>query len=161
MTIFGWVFAVILMLAGLAGTVLPGLPGTLLVFAGLFLAAWMDHFSRVGFELLLVLGGLSGLSYFLDALAVSFSVKRVQASREAVIGAVIGSLIGLFMGIVGLTVMPFLGAAAGEFYARRNLGQAGKVGLAAWLGLVFGTLARLALAFLMIGLFILGYLWPS
>jgi len=52
MHLFGWVFAVILMLAGVAGTILPGLPGTLLVFIGLCLAAWLG----------LVLGTLARLA---------------------------------------------------------------------------------------------------
>jgi hypothetical protein len=56
-----------------------------------------------------------------------------------------------------LILGPFFGAAAGEYLARRNLRQAGKIGLAAWLGLVVGTAAKIALAFTMIGIFVLAY----
>ena len=156
-----WIFAVLLMLVGLAGTVLPGLPGTILVFAGLWLAARIDGFSRVGFPLLMVLGALSVLSYFLDVLTVSLGVKRIRASRQAIIGAALGTLAGVFAGFAGLIFMPFFGAAAGEYLARRDLAQAGRVGLAAWLGLLLGTLARLALAFVMIGIFFLAFFWPA
>lgn len=137
------------------------MPGTLFVFGGLWLAASLDGFSRVGYPLLILLGSLSVMAYFLDILVVSLGVKRVQASRKAIIGAAAGTLAGVFMGCQGLIVMAFLGAAAGEYLARRDLGQAGRVGLASLLGLVFGTLSRLALAFVMIGIFLLAFLWPT
>ena len=161
MHLFGWILAFLLMLVGIAGTVLPGLPGTILVFAGLWLAARMDGFSRVGYPLLMVLGFLSVLAYFLDVLTASLGVKRVRASRQAIFGAGAGALAGVFMGFRGLIVMSFFGAAAGEYLARRDLGQVGRLGLAAWLGLVLGTLARLALVFVMLGIFFLAFCWPT
>jgi len=161
MHLIGWIVAVLFVLVGIAGTVVPGLPGTILVFAGLWLAAWMDGFSRVGYPLLVVLGILSVLAYFLDMLTASFGVKRVRASRQAVIGAAAGILAGLFMGFPGLICLSFLGAAAGEYLARNDLRQAGRAALAAWLGLALGTLARLALVFVMLGIFFLAYFWPA
>jgi len=161
MHLIGWIVAFLFVLVGIAGTVVPGLPGTILVFAGLWLAAWMDGFSRVGYPLLVVLGILSVLAYFLDVLTASFGVKRVRASRQAVIGAAAGTLAGMLMGFPVLICLSFLGAAAGEYLARNDLRQAGRADLAAWLGLVLGTLARLALVFVMLGIFFLAYFWPA
>ncbi len=151
--------ASLLVIAGIAGTILPALPGTPLVFLGLLLAAWMDHFQKVGGWTITILAVLTILSLFVDVFAVALGVKRVDASRQAIVGAMLGTFIGLFMGIPGLIFGPLVGAAAGEFIARRDLYRAGQVGLASWLGMLLGSALKLALTFLMVGLFILAYFW--
>jgi uncharacterized protein YqgC (DUF456 family) len=65
----------------------------------------------------------------------------------------VGALLGLFLGLAGLILGPFIGAVLGEFIARRELLQAGKVGLGTWLGLVLGAVTRLLLAVMMIAVF--------
>lgn len=152
-----WILAVILVLVGLAGTVLPALPGAPLVFLGLLLAAWADGFQKVGWFPLTILGILTAGTFAVDFLATSLGAKRVGASYLAIVGAVVGTVAGLFLGIPGLLLGPFIGAVLGEYIARRDLRQAGKVGLGTWLGLVLGTAAKLGLIFLMIGLFVFAY----
>lgn len=152
-----WIIAVILVLVGLAGTVLPALPGAPLVFLGLLLAAWADGFQKVGWFPLTLLGILTAGTFVVDFLATSLGAKRVGASYLAVGGAVVGTIVGLFLGVPGLLLGPFVGAVLGEYIARRDLRQAGKVGLGTWLGLVLGTAAKLGLIFLMIGLFVFAY----
>ena len=73
-------------------------------------------------------------------------------------GAALGTLIGIFFGLAGIVFGPFIGAMVGEFLARRNLGQAGRAGVATWLGFILGTGVKLMLAFTMVGIFILAYL---
>ncbi|HEX3097761.1 MAG TPA: DUF456 domain-containing protein [Usitatibacter sp.] len=145
--------AAILVVAGLAGTLLPVVPGTLLVFAGLFLAAWADGFARVGMGGLAVIGFLAALSWGIDFAGAALGARRVGASPLALAGATLGAFAGLFFGIPGLILGPFLGAVAGELAARGSVLRAGKVGLAAWLGLVAAAIAKLALAFLMVAVF--------
>jgi hypothetical protein len=152
-----WIIAVILVIAGMAGTVLPALPGTPLVFLGLLSAAWADGFQKVGWITLTLLGILTVASLAVDFLATSMGAKRVGASGLAVVGAAIGTVVGIFLGIPGLILGPFVGAVIGEYISRRDLRQAGKVGLGTWLGLVLGSAAKLALTFLMLGLFIAAY----
>ena len=152
-----WIIAVILVIAGMAGTVLPALPGTPLVFLGLLAAAWADGFQKVGWITLVLLGILTVASLVIDFLATSMGAKRVGASVLAVVGAAIGTVVGIFLGIPGLILGPFIGAVLGEYISRRDLRQAGKVGLGTWLGLVLGSAAKLALTFLMIGLFVAAY----
>ncbi|MEP7011503.1 MAG: DUF456 family protein [Acidobacteriota bacterium] len=152
-----WVAAVALILVGLAGTVLPALPGTPLVFVGLLLAAWADGFTKVGWFPLVLLALLTAASLAVDFFASSLGAKKVGASRLAIAGSVVGGLVGFFFGLPGLFLGPFLGAALGEYISLRNLKQAGKVGLATWLGILFGTAAKIALAFTMLGLFIFAY----
>lgn len=150
-----WLFGagVLLMVVGTAGTVLPVLPGPPLVFAGMLLAAWADGFQRVGWGSLLLLGGLTAVTVAIDVAAAAWGTQRLQASPQAMIGAAVGSLLGLATGVVGLIVGPFVGAVAGEYLARRELRRAGKVGLAAWLGMIVGGAARLAIVFVMLAWF--------
>jgi uncharacterized protein YqgC (DUF456 family) len=140
----------VLVLVGLVGTLLPLLPGALLVFAGLFLAAWAHDFTRVGPWGLGVIGALGALSLLADFLSSLFGARRAGASPLALGGATVGALVGLFFGIPGLILGPFAGAVAGEFIARRELLQAGKVGLGTWIGLVLGAVAKLLIAFMMV-----------
>ncbi|GHE33861.1 DUF456 domain-containing protein [Vulcaniibacterium thermophilum] len=153
-----YVIAALLVLVGIAGVILPALPGLPLVFAGMLVAAWADGFDKVGPLMLTVLGLLTLLSLGIDVLAASVGAKRVGASRLALAGAVIGTFVGLFVGgPVGLFAGPFVGALAGELIHVRKLGPATKVGLATWLGIVVGTVLKLGLAFAMLALFALAW----
>jgi uncharacterized protein len=154
-----WILAGTLVLVGLAGTILPMLPGVPFVFGGLLVAAWIDNFQRIGWPILTILALLTAMALVVDFVATVFGAKRAGASKLALVGAAIGSIVGIFFGLIGIFIFPFVGAVIGEFIERRKLGQAGKVGLATWLGLLFGALAKLALALTMIGIFVIAYLW--
>jgi uncharacterized protein YqgC (DUF456 family) len=159
--IFYRVVAVLLVVAGVVGTVVPVLPGTLLVFGGLFVAAWAQDFARVGIVGLSIIGVLMLLSFAVDFVASVMGAKRVGASPRALFGAALGGLVGLFFGIPGLILGPFVGAFLGELWARGALAQAGKVGVGTWLGLVFAAIAKVVIAFLMIATFFAFYLLNS
>jgi len=146
--------AAVLALLGLLGTVLPALPGAPLLFAGLLLAAWAEDFAHVGRGALIVLAVLALLTYAVDLAASAFGARRFGASRRAVIGASIGALVGLFFGVPGILLGPFAGAVIGELSARRSLGEAGRAGIGATIGLALGAAAKLALALSMIGYFL-------
>jgi len=154
-----WVLAVVLVLVGIAGTVLPALPGAPLVFAGLLLAAWADDFQRVGWLPLSILGVLTIATIVVDLLATALGAKRVKASGLAIAGAAFGSLVGLFFGFVGLLVGPFVGALLGEYLSTRDVRQAGKAGLGTWLGMVLGAATKLAIVFTMLFVFATAYLF--
>lgn len=149
-----WLLSAALILLGLAGTVLPALPGTALVFAGIALGAWIDDFTRVGVATVVVSAVLALLAWVLEYVAGLLGAQKAGASRQALVGAALGTVAGLFMGLVGVLFMPLVGAAVGEYLARRDHGQALKVGTATWLGLLVGMLAKLVLAFVMVGIFI-------
>jgi uncharacterized protein YqgC (DUF456 family) len=152
-----WVLAVLLVMGGVAGSVLPALPGVPLVFAGLLVAAWADDFQRVSWITLTFLGVLTVLSFAIDLAATALGAKRVGATKLAIVGAALGTLGGLFFGLPGLLVGPFAGAVAGELLSHGEFQQAAKAGMATWLGLLFGTLVKLALVFTMIGIFALAW----
>jgi uncharacterized protein YqgC (DUF456 family) len=153
-----WILAIILMIVGALGIVLPALPGVPLIYAGMVLAASIDDFQRIGWITLTILGLLTLIGFIVDFAASAMGAKRVGASARAVWGAVIGTVVGLFFGIPGLILGPFIGAVIGEITVHGKVGTAGKVGLATWIGLLFGTLFKLAIAFSMLGIFLFAYL---
>jgi uncharacterized protein YqgC (DUF456 family) len=150
-----WVLSTALILAGLAGIVLPALPGTLFVLGGIVLGAWIDGFTRVGWFAITAVTVLALLAWAMDFVAGMLGAKRAGASKQAILGAAIGTVAGLFMGIVGVLFMPLVGAAAGEYLARRDHGRAVHVGISTWLGLMAGMLAKFVLAFMMIGIYVI------
>ena len=149
-----WLLSIALIVLGVIGTVLPALPGTLLVLAGIVLGAWIDGFSRVGYGVLSVVAGLAVLAWVLDYVAGLLGARKAGASRQAIIGAALGTVAGLFMGLVGVLFMPLVGAAVGEFLARRDHERALKVGVATWLGVMVGLVSKVVIAFMMIGVFV-------
>ena len=147
----------LLVLVGIAGIILPALPGVPLVFVGLLLAAWGDGFDRVGWLPLVVLGVLTVISIIVDVLCTIAGAKKVGASKLALVGSAIGTVVGLFFMPIGLFVGPFLGALGGEYLHGRQLGQATKVGLGTWLGIVLGVALKLGLAVAMVGVFAIAW----
>jgi len=155
MTPLMWILSLMLVGVGLAGTLLPGLPGTPLVFGGLLLAAWADGFQNVGVGTVVILAVVTALAFCVDFISSSIGARGAGASREAVVGAALGTLVGIFFGFAGIILGPFVGAVVGEYLARRNLTQAGRAGVATWVGFILGIGVKLMLAFTMVGIFFL------
>lgn len=149
-----WLLSIALIVVGLAGIVLPALPGTAFVLAGIVLGAWIDDFTRVGWLPVAAVTVLALLSWIADYASAVLGAKRAGASRQAIWGAAIGTVAGIFMGIVGVLFMPLVGAAVGEWLARRSHHEAVKVGIATWIGLMLGMLAKFVMAFMMVGIFV-------
>ena len=154
MSILLWVLCVVMVIVGLVGVVMPALPGHMLILAGLIVGAWADGFMRVGVWTLVVVGLIALASYGVDFVAVALGAKHLGASSRAMTGAALGTLAGLFFGLPGVIVGPFVGAVIGELSTHRDFGKAGKAGVAAWIGFAIGTATKVALAFLMIGIFL-------
>jgi uncharacterized protein len=150
----GWATVVVLIVVGVAGSLLPALPGTILVLAGIVLGAWLDDFTRVKWWVVMIVSILAVLAWVTDYLATVMGAKKAGASTMAIVGAALGTIAGIFMGLVGVLFMPFVGAVIGEYIAQKNAKQAAKVGLATWLGLLIGTVVKLVLVFMMIGVFV-------
>jgi len=149
-----WVVAVVLIVVGVAGVVLPALPGIVFVYGGIVLAAWIDHFEQIKVGTVIALGVLAVIGMAIDYVATTVAAQRAGASKLGLLGAAIGTIAGVFMGFVGIFFMPLVGAAVGEFLARRDALRAGRIGLATWLGLLAGIVVKLAIVFAMIGVFV-------
>lgn len=155
---FLWIASAALILTGLVGTVLPLLPGTLLVWSGVLLGAWIDDFTRVGVGTVVIISALAAVAWALDFVAGLMGARRASASKLALAGAAVGTVVGLFMGLVGVLFMPLVGAAVGEYWAQRDQQRAAKVAFATWLGLLAGMVAKVVLSFVMVGIFLVA-LW--
>jgi uncharacterized protein YqgC (DUF456 family) len=149
-----WVLAVGMVIVGLVGVVMPALPGHMLILAGLVLGASIDGFERVGLWTLGIIAVLAVASYSIDFLAAALGAKRFGASPRAMAGAALGTLGGLFFGLPGLIVGPFVGAVVGELTTHSDVRKAGKAGLAAWVGFAVGAAVKVAVAFMMIAIFV-------
>lgn len=149
-----------MMALGVAGTILPALPGVILVLAGIVLGAWIDDFSRVSGVTVAIATVLAVAAWLIEYFAGVMGAQKAGASKEAILGALIGTVVGIFTGLWGLIFMPLLGAVIGQYLVDRDLIRARNVGLATWLGMAIGTLAKIALTFLMIGIFIAALLIP-
>jgi uncharacterized protein YqgC (DUF456 family) len=150
-----FVLAVIFVIAGLAGLVVPLLPGPLLIYIGLILAAWAEDFVFISWGTLIILGLLMSVAHGIDFLAGALGAKKFGASRAAIIGATIGAFLGIFFGFIGVILGPFVGAVIGQLTELKDLKSAGQVGVGTWIGFVFGMAAKIAIGLSMIGIFIL------
>jgi uncharacterized protein YqgC (DUF456 family) len=156
--VIGFVLVLLAMLVGLAGAIIPGLPGTPLVFAAaLGHRLWFVDKS-VSWWVVAVLGILMLFSLAVDFLATSVGAKGLGATWRGMVGAVIGAMIGLFFAPLGLILGPFLGAMLLEAIGGRDWRQASKAGAGAALGFLAGTVGRIACCVAMIGLFVLNLL---
>lgn len=149
-----YALSALLILVGLAGIVLPALPGLPIVFGGMLLAAWTGDFTLISGWTIGVLAVLTGVALALDFIAGLLGAQRVGASKLALFGAAIGTLVGLFFGLLGLIVGPFAGAVLGELAHGREAAKSMKVGLGTWLGMAFGAIVKITLAFVMLGIFL-------
>ncbi|TLU88492.1 MAG: DUF456 family protein [Chlorobium sp.] len=150
-----WTLAAILVITGFVGLLTPAFPDISLIFAGLAVAAWAEGFAFVGWKTLAVLGFFTLTAFAVDLAAGAIGAKKFGAGKEAVIGALIGGFAGIFFGFPGIIFGPFIGAFCGELLARRELAEAGIAAVGTWIGVVAGAALKIAIAFTMIGIFIL------
>lgn len=149
-----WIISALLLITGFAGLILPALPGVLLIFAGLVFAAWAEGFAYVGWGTISILAALTVAAYVIDFLAGLLGAKRFGAGKYGVMGAAIGTIVGLIFGLPGIIIGPFIGAVLGELYANKDLQSASTAGLGVWIGMAIGIATRIAVAFVMIGVFV-------
>jgi hypothetical protein len=148
-----WIAVVLLFALGLAGTLVPVLPGTPLILLGAAIHAIATGWDPIGPGRLAILGVLAGLGVALSYLAGGLGARGFGASRWAVVGAVIGAVLGVAFAPLGLLVGPVVGAVAGELVRTRQLAGSLKSGLGALIGLAVGAAMQFGLGLVMVGLF--------
>lgn len=149
-----WVLAVMVTITGLAGLLLPMLPGAPLLFIGLVLGAWADDFRYVGGWTILALAVMAGLTYVVEFAASVLGAGKFGGSKRAMAGAAIGGVIGLFLGLPGILLGPFVGAVIGELTLLRSMDRATRAGFGTVVGLAIGVAGKMAIGIAMIGLFL-------
>jgi uncharacterized protein YqgC (DUF456 family) len=154
-----YVVAALLMVAGVAGAILPALPGIPLIFAGIWLAAGVDHYRHLGpwWLVAIAVAGLIGMA--MDFIAGLLGARSVGASGRALWGAAIGTVVGMFFGLPGLLLGPFIGALLGELASGTSVLRSAHVGLSTWFGMLVGTLVKLVMSVVMLGMFAFAFVF--
>lgn len=140
-----------LVVAGLAGLVLPALPGAPLLVGGVFLVAWADGFVRLGWPSLTAVALLGAAIWAVDVLAGVLGAKAFGASRWALVGSGIGVVVGLFFGLPGVLLGPAVGAFALEYWQDPDFRRAARAGAGTFVGFLLGSVVKVALAFVLVG----------
>ncbi len=139
------VSGVVCLLAGIAGSVLPALPGPPLSYAGLLLLHFTERVQFTTTQLVLWLL-LVLLTLLADYLLPVLGVKKWNGSKWGNIGCITGTVAGLFLFPPwGVILGPFLGAVLGELlFAGKKAPEALKAGFGAFIGFVLGTVFKLS-----------------
>ena len=148
-----------LIVGGLIGAILPSLPGVPMIFGGIWLVAAVDDYRHLGLWWLLLIGALGAVAVTLDFISSTLGARRVGASRRALWGASLGTFVGMFFGIPGILIGPFAGALIGELSSGTSVLRSAHVGIGTWIGLLLGTLVKLVISLVMVGLFGLAMLF--
>ena len=161
MTVSGLMLAIgaALVCVGVLGLFVPVLPGVALIFLGIVLVAWADHFERIGPWTLAVCALLTLVAWAADYAAGALGAKTFGASKWGIAGAFVGLLVGLPFGPLGVVVGPALGAVAGEYWRNRKLKEAARAGTGVVAGFVVGLVVKTAIAFTMIGIAGVAWWW--
>lgn len=143
------VIAFILMLIGIIGCIVPGLPGTPIAYAGLWIAQITE---RVDFnwQFLLVWGIVTVVISALDYIVPAWGTKRYGGTKWGVWGSTIGVFVGLFAGPWGVILGPLAGAVIGELLGGKAAQEALRAGWGSFIGILFGTILKLIACGLML-----------
>lgn len=161
--IIGFSIAAAVMLIGIAGSFLPAIPSTPLVFLSALLH-WLwfrsDDAGAHGWVLIVMFVAMV-LSLVLEQIASMIGAKKMGATGYGTTGAVVGAIVGLFFGFFGVLIGPFLGAVAFEVLGGRELRESLKAGLGAFIGLLAGSLGKIAFCFAMSGLWAVDVIYKA
>ncbi len=152
-----FVITIAVMLVGLAGVILPLIPGVPIIFGAALLYALLTDFSTISGQTLIVFAILTIVSLALDWAASVMGVKKMGGSYAGMVGAFIGMIIGLLLpglGIIGFIIGAFVGAYAMELLINRNSRVALRAGLGSFLGFLAGGLMKFVMGVIIIGVFI-------
>ena len=149
------ILSFLLMLVGLAGVVLPILPGIPLAWLGLFIYAIVTGFESISITTVVVFFVLTVLALLIDFLAPMLGAKKYKATKWGVFGSFVGLMVGIiFLGFWGIIIGPFVGAFLAEFLARRQFNIALKTAIGTVIGFLAGTMLKIILIFIMMGFLI-------
>ncbi|MBN2236217.1 MAG: DUF456 domain-containing protein [Bacteroidales bacterium] len=147
MDIFLSILAIILLLVGLAGAILPVIPGPIISYLGLvslYFSTHQPYSDRFMFIWAALAIGITAL----DNIVPILGTKKMGGSKKGVWGSVIGLVFGLlFLGPFGILIGPFVGAVLGELIGGKELNLALKAGFGSFLGFLTGTILKLVFSF--------------
>ncbi len=147
--------AIVLVVVGLIGTVVPGIPGTILIFAGALVYAIMERFQAVGWPTLVVLGLLTAAATAADWFATSVGARLGGASGWSVVGGMLGGFVGLLVfSLPGAILGALGGVLAVEILHAKDWRKALKAGGGWAVGWIINTVFQVAIGLVMAAIFV-------
>lgn len=143
------IIAIIFFVAGLIGTVLPLLPGGILVLGGMLIYGLMTQFVTLDAYFYLFQALALVMIFAIDYIASAIGTRKFGGSKQAAWGAIIGTIFGLFFGPLGIVIGPFLGAVTAELLRGMDINQAIRVGFGTLIGVLGGTILKIGAEILM------------
>lgn len=159
--IIGLSLALLVMLLGLVGSVVPGLPGTPLILVAAIAHRLYFGAASVDNMVLAALVVLTLLSLVFDFLATMLGAKKFGSTWRGALGAVVGGVVGLFFGLPGIILGPFFGAMLFEMLGGQEYEKAAKAGVGALLGLLLGIVGKFSIGVVMTLLFAADVIYRS
>jgi len=151
MHVIAMILAVLFFTVGLAGSFLPVIPGAILIWLGMLVYGILTKFATLSTAFFIGQALAAALVYIVDYLAGAYGAKRYGGSRYSVYGSIIGTVVGIILlGPAGIIFGPFAGAIIGELLNQKPPDIAFKIGVGTLLGLLSGTIIKLAIQFIMI-----------
>ncbi|NLV16173.1 MAG: DUF456 domain-containing protein [Syntrophomonadaceae bacterium] len=145
MDVFAIVLAVCVMLVGIAGSVLPLLPGVPLLFLAVIGYGWYEGFNVITVHYVVIVGALTLLAVLVDYLAGVLGAQKSGSSRAGVVGAALGVIAGLFLGPLGILLGPLAGAFIGEYLVVQDINMAIKASIGTIIGMISGIAFKVVL----------------
>jgi hypothetical protein len=159
--IVGFALTLLVMCIGLAGSILPMLPGSPIVLAAAILHKLYFGADGANLWVLAVLAAFVLLSLGLDYLATSVGARKLGGSWKGMAGAVLGGIVGLFFSIPGILLGPFIGAFLFEYVGDYEYKRALRAGAGATLGLLVSAVGKFSVCVVMIALFSVNILYRA
>lgn len=142
------------MAVGLLGAVLPVLPGSILIWLGALLWAWIDRFQRVGWPTLTIMGLLMLAASASEIWMSALGARKGGASWQALAaGAALGIVGFIFLSLPGAIVGVLVGILGVEGWRRHGLKPALRSGGAMLLGYVLSASVEITLSLIMVAIF--------
>ncbi|ACB84538.1 DUF456 domain-containing protein [Natranaerobius thermophilus] len=145
------IIAIVFFITGIIGSILPVLPGVILIYLGMLSYGILTGFSNLSTTFFLIQGAATGLVLLIDYLAAALGAKKFGASNQALLGTIIGLFLGtVTLGLPGLILGPFLGAFLAELIKGTEIDSAFKTSLGTFVGFAGGIAVKLFIEVIMI-----------
>ncbi|MBV1759225.1 MAG: DUF456 domain-containing protein [Dethiosulfatibacter sp.] len=154
MEILGLIIAIVFFVVGFIGTVLPILPGVILVFSGMVVYGILTNFHDLNIYFFLMQGVAMILVFVIDFIASTVGIRKFDGSKQAAVGGAFGIIIGLIvLGPLGIAIGPFIGAVGVELLSGKDMNHSIKSGFGSLIGILGGTILKLFTEAIMISYF--------
>lgn len=150
---------IIMFVIGIIGTILPALPGVILIFGGMVLYGFMTNLEELSIYFFILQSAVMLLIFLVDFIASAVSTKKYGGSKHAAFGAVLGTILGIMVfGPLGVIIGPFAGSVLTEIILGKEIKLAVRIGFGSLVGVLGGTIFKLIAEIVMIIYFIMSIL---